>query len=40
MGGQVRIGGRLEVKADVQGLERKGGRVGIGCRLECKAAVD
>ena len=26
-GGRVRIGGRLGVKADAQGMERNGGRV-------------
>ena len=39
-GGRVRIGGRLGVKVDAQGIERKGGRVEIRCRLEGKAAVD
>ena len=39
-GGRVRIGDWLGVKADAQGMERKGGRVGICCRLEGKAAVE
>ena len=40
MGGRVRIGDRLGVKAEAEGTERKGGRVGMGCRLEGKAAVE
>ena len=40
MGGRVRIGDRLGVKAEAEGTERKGGRVGMGCRLEGKSTAE